>query len=482
MATWDHSSAAGLTRLRNAAVRTQFSHAIGPYSPYWSERLVASGVEASRVRTAADLDRLPAVGEADLCPDGDAAGMARLVLTPPDRWAVHAGGLALRRAMWRRIFDRGAYRTAVDVDTRPTTFLVAGLGLRYLLACTRGDLDLMARAGARLFAVLGITRADCLFVCLPPRPTVENRGLQLAALATGVPAVAPGPRVGAVAEALRLVPATVLAAPSARFADLVEELASAGADLTSVRLGLLVGAPAADDRLAAEQALADNGREGATVLAVHAPAGARVLWGECPQAPESQRGLHTYPDLEVVQLCDPDTGHAYAGEGPAEPVLTQLGFRGSALVRWRTGDVVAGPLDTAHCPGCRRSVPRIPSQGIRVGGLVAPLADTDGAVGRLDLRALGVAVAGHDGVADWAVAVGPRSRDASPSVVLHLCVSAEGGPPGEDRLADVALAVAQTVGERAGMVPTQIVAGPAGQFAFPAGEPVTAHIVIRAGG
>jgi hypothetical protein len=438
------------------------------------------GVEHATIRTAADLAGLPAVGERDVCPDGDPAGMARLVVEPPQQWAVHAGGLALRRAMWRRLVDRDAYRRAVDIDTRPTAFLEAGLGLRYLLACTRGDLDLMARAGARLMAVLGVTRADSLLACLTTAPTVEFTGLQLAALASGVPAVYPGTSAADAAEVLRLFPATVLAAPADRFADLVEELSLGGADLASVRLGLLVGAPSGQDRVAAEQALSDAVGGDVVVLAVHAPQGARVLWGECPGAGEGERGLHTYPDLEVVQLADPDTGQAYAGQGPAEPVVTQLGFRGSALVRWRTGDVISRPLLDGACPGCGRQVPRIPSEALRAGALVRPM--RSGKATRLvDLRALAAAVTGHPAIAEWAISVGPRARDGAPAVVVHLGVSGGGRRP-DDHVADVCLEVAEQVETLAGAMPSQMVAAPSGEFAWPAGQPLTAHIVTRAGG
>src|SRR5204863_14178 len=83
---------------------------------------------------------------------------------------------------------------------------------------------------------------------------------------------------------------------------------------------LLVGAPAQTER---EDAVAALGRRESSVAlqAVHAPSGARVLWGEC-RAGGTDAGLHTYPDLDVVQLVDPETGEVATEAG--EVVLTQV--------------------------------------------------------------------------------------------------------------------------------------------------------------
>lgn len=451
-------------RAAAAAIRSQFAHAIGPHSPYWKERLATLGLDPSGIASSEDLARVPAVCERDIAATGDPAEFGSLVLRIPDHWAQHAEGPLLRRALLDRLRDRDGYQRVLLSDFRPTTFFAAGLGMDYLLGATRGDLDLMARAGARLFAVLGISTTDSLLIAVRPNRTVLYRGLVLAALASGVPALTVGPE--GLAEAIRLVPATVLAADSRRLADVIEELASSDADLSQLRLALALGAPSEEDRLAAEQSLADAGAApGAMVLAVHAPAGARVLWAECAQAPSGARSFHTYPDLEVVQMCDPDTGENYVGEGPAEPVLTQLGFRGSALVRWRTGDVAEAGLLGPPCPGCGRTVPRIPSERLRAGALVA---DVNGF--RTDLRAVAAVVSGRPEVLEWVLSVGRRRRDGAGRLTVHLSVATDAG--------EVALDVAEDLLDGPGPA-TQIVATPPSEFNWPAGAALTARIVTE---
>jgi hypothetical protein len=455
---WDRRTSkqqkADLTR----AVKAQVLHAVGPFSPYWKERLSSLGTTAAAVATPAALATLPAVGERDVCPDGDPASAARLVLQAGEAgWAVHTEGPQLRRALLSRLARPGSYRAVVEADTRPTTFVEAGLGLRYPLASTRHDLDVVARAGARLWRVLGLRRPDVLVSALPLERTAPLQALELAALAAGSPALFPGDDVDAVTRALGLVPATVLALPSASAARVVDDLDEAGARLGGLRVVLLVGAPSDDERAEAAQALLRAGVDPA-LLAVHAPDGHRLLWGECGAG----NGLHTYPDLDLVHLVDPETGSA-ADAG--EVVLTQLGMRGSALLRWRTGDL-AEARETSRCPGCGRRVPRL--VGVERAALVPTLALRQGARA-VDLRGVAAALEGRADVVDWRVVIGRSPRDGADELLVHL------RPHAADDASDVAVGVARDVRAAAGLLPTQVVV----DDVLPSGSPLTRRVLLR---
>lgn len=459
---WDTRTSAQQDKTRNAALKAQVVDAVGPFSPFWRDRLKALGRTAAQVATVDGVAGLPAVGERDVCPDGSPAGAASLVLQAGESgWALHAEGPRLRKALAGRLVRPGSYRAVVEADTRPTTFVWAGLGLRWPVASTRSDLDVVARAGARLWQVLGLTGADVLVGALPLAPTAALQALQLAAVGAGSPALFPGDDPDEVAAALALVPATVLAVPAGRAGELLDDLDEAGAPLGSLTTLLLVGAPSAEERAAAAEALERAGLR-ASVLAVHAPDGHRLLWGECRQGGP---GLHTYPDLDLVQVVDPESGERASGAG--ELVLTQLGLRGSALLRWRTGDLVAG-VETAACPACRRTVPRV--VGLQRAALVPVLALRTGACG-VDLRAVAAALAGRDDVADWRAVVGPSPRDGADELLVHVV-----RVPGHDD-SDVAVAVARDVRAAAGLLPTQVVVVDAA--ALPAGTPVSGRLLRR---
>ena len=458
--TWDRLSQRALTKRQDALVREQVRHAVGPFSPYWKSRFGQLGTAAASIDSVAKLAAVPAVGERDVSPSSDPAGMAALVLQAGEGgFALHAAGPTLRRALWLRVAHRDAYRRLVETDTKPTSYVWSGLGFRYPLASTRGDLDVIARAGARLWSVLGLTSGDALLSAVPVEQTTEHVALQLAALAAGAPAMFPGADLPDVVAVARVAPPTVIAAPSPAAAEILAAVADAGVG-NRLRTVLLVGMPTAAERSAATDALGALSA-GVEVLAVHAPAGARVLWAECREA-GAEGGLHTYPDLDVVQLVDPETGEPAADSG--EVVLTQLQLRGSALVRWRTGDLTGSRVESSACPGCGRTVPRL--HDVRRAALV--LTGDNGRV--LDLRALAGALAGRADIGDWRVVLQRRARDGRTQVVVHVATQ---GDPGE-----VAAGAAGDVRSLAGVLPTQMVVGEQLPDAV-SGDTLTPRIVLR---
>lgn len=459
---WDTRTTKQQESTRARAVKAQVVHAVGPFSPYWRARLKALGTTAGKVATPDALGRLTAVGERDISPDGAPSGAAALVLQAGESgWALHAEGPRLRQALVSRLLRRRhSYQAIVEADTRPTSFVSAGLGFRWPLASTRSDLDVVARAGARLWQVLGLGRDDVLVAALPLTPTAALQALQLAALGAGSPALLPGDAADDVAAALQLVPASVLAVPTGDAVRLLEDLDEAGADLTGIATLLLVGAPTAEERLDATAALGRLGAR-AKVLAVHVADGHRLMWGECR---EGGAGLHTYPDLELVQLVDPETGEASQGKGPFEVVITQLGMRGSALLRWRTADLADG-LTTEPCPKCGRTVPRL--VGVRRRALVPDVELRSGRRG-VDLRAVASALVGRADLTDWRVVLSKSARNGSTDLLVHVV------PRSPEQETDVAVAVARDVRAAAGILPTQVVVDEAG--ALPHGTPLSARV------
>jgi phenylacetate-coenzyme A ligase PaaK-like adenylate-forming protein len=456
---WDTGSASQQQALQAKALRAQLVDAVGPFSPFWRSRLTSLGSSAEKAATPSALQALPAVGERDVAPDGSPTGMAAVVLQAGESgWALHAEGPQLRKALNRRLIGKDTYRAMIDADTRPTSFVFAGLGFRWPVASTRSDLDVVARAGARLWQVLGLTSADVLVCGLPLLPTGSLQALQLGALGAGSPALFPGP--DAIEAALKLVPATVLALESGTAAAQIE--AAVGAR-SSVRTVLLVGAPSEDEREDVEVALERAGCR-AKVRAAHVPDGHRLMWAECAQGGE---GLHTYPDLDLVQVVDAETGEAAEGPGPHELVLTQLGLRGSALLRWRTGDLV-DRITSEPCPKCRRTVPRV--IGARRRALVPDVVLRSGRRG-VDLRAVSAALLGRSDVADWRVIVGKSARSDNSELLVHVI------PHRDSDVTDVAVAVARDVRAASGLLPTQVVVEESGSL--PAAQPLSRRVHTR---
>ncbi len=471
MSSWDKREPKAHRKTVDALLRTQLRDAVGPFSPFWRERFAALRLTPASIDGVAHLSKIPAVGERDVCPDGDPRGAARLVLQADEAgFAMHARGPDLRKALVRRVVGAAAYRRQVEAEIRPTTYQYAGSALTFPIASTRSDLDLMARAGNRAWQVLGLNSSDVLVSAVPVAARLHHEALRLAALGAGAPALFPGDDLLALAETMRVVPATVLAVEPTTAADLLADLAETGTPLETLRTVLLLGAPSDDQRVAVSEALAAAGSSAARVLALHGPAEGRVLWAEC--VPGS--GLHTYPDLDITELVDPDTGDdADAGSG-GELVITQLGFRGSALLRWRTGEVAGGPIARDACRSCGRTVPRVPSS-LQTGAFVTPL-ETSGGEVLADLRAVAGALSGRSDVADWRIEVRKAQRSQLDELLIFI------DPRGDET--ESAVGVYRDVRAVAGIAPTQIVVVGADQLAALGGsgrpdEAVSTRIAVR---
>ena len=454
MATWDQLSTAERTAVTDAAVRRQVADALVPASPDARERLRATGLRTADLTGAAALEQVPAVGELDVCPGGDPAGAAALVLQAGEEgWAAHADGPALRGGLVRRLVSPRSYRRQVDAATRALHLTTSGLGVRFPVATTREDLDVLARVGARAWPLLGLTRADVVVSALAPGTTEH---LVLGAMTTGAgsPLAAPGTSTDAVVGAVDLLQATALVVASDAAAELVRALAGA-LDLAAGEAGrvlrtvVLVGAPTPRERAAVDDALAGAGLADAVAVGVHLPAGSRRPWVECRAgaAAGGGAGYHLMPDLEVVHTVDPASGEPDAGPARTlEPVTTSLGCGGTALLRWRTGDLVVGRVRTAGCPACGRRAPRV--VGLRRGALVLP--DPAGAV---DLRALAGALDGLPSAPDWRVRLRASPRTGEPEAVVHLDrAGAEGAGAVGARARPARAALAAALGRAAPVV------------------------------
>ena len=447
--SWDRRTPQQQAKVRDAALRRQLRDGVGPFSPFWRERFTALRVTPASIETAADLTKLPAVGERDVCPSGDPAEAARLVLQADEAgFARHAFGPDLRKALRYRLTGKAAYRRAVEAEIRPVAYHFAGRAFRYPIASTRNDLDTIARAGARAWSVLGLTASDVLVSAVPVAASLDHTFLTYAAIGAGAPALFPGPE--RLAETLRLVTATVVAVRA-------EDIGAV--DLGDVATVLVVGVPTEEQRAALD---------GRTVLGLWGPEEGRVMWAQCREG-GAGAGWHTYPDLDHVELVDPETGAAATRRG--ELTVTQLGFRGSALLRWRTGDVVDLPIDTAACPGCGRTVPRVPSD-VRTSHLHVPVslrhADTT-----LDLRSVTAALAGRTDLADWLVEIVPSPRSHDSDLVVLVA------PTGDET--DAAVGVYRDVRAVAGIAPSQVVVVTPEEIASrkPPGETATPRVVVR---
>lgn len=407
--------------------------------PFAQKRLSDAGIDPRLFKGLEDLPKVaPSLRAHVLDAARTPSGPGALFLKPTEEGVKRFGdrGVLWRVARARMVGGPQAQQLAIEAATRPIhVHLVEGPDGTIAVPYTRNDLDLLARAGARLAQLVGIEREDRLLNLVPLAPSLDFWGIFYLAHGVGMSALharkTDGDLAGAVAAFAGAAP-TAVAVPAGEAVGFTAVAADAGLDVSELRTLVAVGRSlSTEERAALGEELAEALGEGARVrvAAAYAPAEGRVLWGECavPADRAETFGFHTYPDLEVVEVLAPDTARAVPLESPGEIVVTPLGFRGGGAPRWRTGDLALGGLTTRPCPNCARTVPR-------VGPAVRPAAwartvELNGEPVRLDLREVGDAALARardyqaelvgDGAAALFVYLAPRGDDLRSVVELY---------------------------------------------------------------
>jgi hypothetical protein len=419
---WGHRDPARRDRERGEDLERWISSEVRPFSPWWAERLQGLPFES-----LGDLRAVPILNEAEAAAAGGPGNPALLVLPTEDGYKRHAD----RRDLFgvARELGRGgeaARRAALFRRYKPIHVHEAGVAVFLTIAYTRTDLDRLHLAGARLVEVLGLGAEDSMVSVVPAGPSIRFWGLYHAALAARMTALHPRTSgEGVVAPARRglaMLPASVLAVPVAEALELLEGLAQRTSGAPSLRTVLTVGEPpdvALRTRIA-EAAARLAGRE-VRVQAVWAPESSRVLYGEPRPATvdpdEATYGLHTYPDLEVLEVRDVDRDRMAEEGAPGELVITSLGWRGSVAIRLATGAWTGGLVTSVPCPRTGRTVPRLAPRAAD-GAWQPRVRRADGRMTRVDLRGAGRALEradiGDRDVRDWSL------REVGGRLVLAL--------------------------------------------------------------
>lgn len=313
-----------------------------PYSQFYRPRLDAAGVRKG-TSGAEVLARLP------LTTLDEVEDPATLVLRPEERAIQRYGDPALLlKVFWAKAFKRAEHvnRTLLEPVYKPLHWHVdAGIPMGY----SAEDLDRLADLGRRVLAQAELGRYDVVLNLLPAGPNLPYWQMVLGARRAGVSAIhlsaLPTP-----AQIEAVQPAAIIGRP----ADVERALGSVIHErrrLEGLHTIIATGEPLDERQRERLRALA--GSPEVEVVGAWAPAGVRSLWAECRRG----EAYHTFPDVELVEVVDPTTGGAVRPGVEGEIVWSGIGWKGSALLRLRTG--LYGSVEDQACLVCGRTSPRV---------------------------------------------------------------------------------------------------------------------------
>jgi len=400
--------------------------------PYVRTKLAAAGIDARSFKGLDDLQKLPLTMRRDIVdPMRNPEGSRALILQGTAEGVKRfSDPTVLRRVALARLFGgEEVQEMAIEAATRAIHIhLSSGPGGRLPVAYTRDDLDLLARAGARLSALLGLERHDRLLNLVPFGPTLEFWGIFYMAHGTGLTAVHFRRERQDLARALDAFEEnamTAVALPADEASAFPDLARGEGLDLTKLRVLIAVGRSlSAEERAAVGEGLLSAGARDARIAAAYGCGEGRVLWGECsvPAGRTETFGFHTFPDMEVLEIVSPENGQVLPEQVPGEIAITPLGFRGGGVPRWRTGDLALGGVTTTPCPNCGRNVPRVGPTVRR--GAWQNVVTLNGTRSWIDLRDAGAAAA--ERTSDWQIEL--ARAGGSDRLFIYLAADDDPGP------------------------------------------------------
>jgi hypothetical protein len=294
-----------------------------PYSSAVRRRLDSAGLGRRGIRRVGDLTRLPSIALADV-------GDGRELVLRPEEESLRGfrGPLFNAWLAWARVRGRAGTlrRRALDPLYKPLEWLMAdGVPLAY----SGVDLIRLGELGRRWLWQAGVGPGDVVVDLLAPELRLASLQLSAGCRVARVARVHVPPTTEP-ADVAWLAP-TVIAGRARHVGRVLRGVRSVEAAFPSLRTVLVAG-ELLDER--GRKRLARLLPPSVAIVRAWAPPGVRALWAECREGD----ALHAWPDVEVIETGDDGL------------LWTALGWRGSVLLRLRTGvDAVA---EDGFCPHC----------------------------------------------------------------------------------------------------------------------------------
>jgi phenylacetate-CoA ligase len=352
-------------RWQSKRLREYLRTVVLPFSAYYRNLFREHGLGPDSIRTVADLAQIPFTTKADLLSTANHPEHFRdFVLVPDEKILSRRLGVVLQALL----HGRGSVRKKFETEFRPVfmTFTTGRSTEPVPFLYTQHDLAHLALAGKRVMEVCGARREDRMLNSFPYAPHLAFWLTHYAGATFGSMMFSSGGgKVMSTNDTLRIIrklkPDVFIGIPTFLY-HVLHQAAEEGLRWENLHC-IVLGAEKVSDGL--RQKLRDlacelGAKREVDVLATYGFTEAKMAWAECP-FPHGQpsAGYHLYPDLGIVEIINPKTGDVVPDGQPGEIVFTPLDTRGSAVLRYRTGDFTDGGITTKPCPYCHRTVPRL---------------------------------------------------------------------------------------------------------------------------
>lgn len=422
-----------LRELQNRKLRRFITSQLYPFSAYYRNLFDTHKIKPQYIRTVEDLRIIPFTKKEDFLSTKENPSRFLDFILKPDEALLKKYlpknkllSLALAKAFKGKEYVKGK----LEKEYRPI-FLTATTGTTdqpVSFLYTNYDIENLKISGYRLLDVFGAggdIKAVNLFPYAPHlafwQTVFAGFAYNAFLLSTG------GGKVmgtqGNIDSIMKVKPNMIIGVPSYLY-HLVRS-ARENAKNFSFLQKIILGASAvpAGFKEKLSQMLGEMGAQQVYIFGTYGFTEAKSAWGECPTPINVSSGYHTYPDKEIFEIIDPETGEVKKEGEDGELVYTSLDARGSAVLRYRTGDLVKGGITYSPCPYCKKTVPRISSGIYRAFNIKnLQLSKVKGTL--VNLNSFSAILEAEKGIEEWQVEI--RKKDNDPyevdEVVIYMSV------------------------------------------------------------
>ncbi len=363
-------SSADVAHLQNQQLHAFITTHVYPFSPFYRRLFDQKGINPNDIKTIADLKRIPFVSKTDFINPNNPQQYRDFILQPDEKLIKQfwpKGKLIALLA--KKIFNGSeSVKDAMNREYRPIfmTFTTGTTNSPVPFVYSRHDIDNLNISGSRMVRLFDIAEDERIMNIFPFAPHLAFWQVFFGAVQANVFALSTGGgkvlgTEGNMTAMMRIKPSVILGVPSYIY-HLIRFAQQKNHDLSFIKK-IVLGA--AKVTVAYKQKLADMLKEqGATDVKIFGTYGfteARSAWAECPAQHHESSGYHLYPDKEIIEIIDPETGEVKGPGEDGEIVYTSLDARASVVLRYRTGDFVKGGVTYGECPFCKRVCMRLSS-------------------------------------------------------------------------------------------------------------------------
>ncbi len=342
-----------------------------PFSLHYQKIFAEHGLSASDFRAVNDLTKLPFTRKEDLLSTPEAPRKALdFVLKPDPAVLAKRPGVILRSLLRGRAHEKDR----LEREWRPT-FMTSTTGRStepVAFLYSQHDIRNLGIGSGRIADFGKRNSDDRMLNMFPFAPHLAFWYMYYSSIQNNIFALATGGGKVMGTEgnlrAIQKLRPTVLAAMPTFVYHVLTQAVEEKLRLEGIKTILLGGEKVADGtRRKLAELCVQLGSPGVQVVATYGFTEAKLAWGECPFPPGHQpTGYHTYPDMGIFEVIDPENGTVQPEGKGGEIVWTPLEARGTVVLRYRTGDFIEQGLTYEPCDCCGHRMPRLMGKISRV--------------------------------------------------------------------------------------------------------------------